>query len=215
MVEALREYSNRVYILEETYSLKGLWKSAFSGDGLIMVELGAGKGQFLCSMAQLHPECCLIGVEREPGVLLQAVRKAVALGLDNLKFVLADVEHLSLIFAPEEIDCLFIHFCDPWPKSRHARRRLTHPDFLGKYYSLLSPEGKLVFKTDNAGLFDYSMEMFAATDMEILQASYDLHADTKVPSGCMTEYEAKFSAAGLPVHYCEARFRAAHGEMKR
>ena len=213
MVEALREFSDRVFFVEEAQEIKGSWHHIFTGGELTLVELGAGKGQFLCSMAQLHPEYRMIGVEKEPGVLLQAVRKAATLGLVNLKFVLSDVEHLSSIFAPGEIDGLYIHFCDPWPKNRHARRRLTHPDFLAGYRSRLSATGKIFFKTDNSDLFAYSLEMFAAADMEILQSSSDLYAENVPPSGCITEYEAKFSAAGLPVHYCEARFRAAQEVM--
>lgn len=213
MVEALRNFPNRVYIDEEACRLKGSWDGKFSGGEYTLVELGAGKGQFLCSMAQLHPEYRLIGVEKEAGVLLQAVRKAADLGLENLKFVLSDVEQLPAIFAPGEIDGLYIHFCDPWPKSRHARRRLTHPGFLAIYRSLLSATGRLFFKTDNANLFAYSLSAFAAADMTILQISPDLHAGAVLPSGCVTEYEAKFSAAGLPVHYCEAQFKAADEGM--
>lgn len=212
--DALREYSGRVYIREEAGLVKGVWAGCFSGGVRTLVEIGAGKGQFLCSLAQQHPEYRLIGVEREAGVLLQAVRKAAGLGLANLKFVLADAEFLPAIFAPGEIDELYIHFCDPWPKSRHARRRLTHPGFLAIYRLLLSPAGRLVFKTDNVDLYDYSLAMFAAENMEILRESRNFHAG-EVLSGCVTEYEAKFAAAGLPVHYCQARFRPGLGEMKR
>lgn len=211
MEAALRGFPDKVYIGEAAYTLQGSWQDFFPGGERTVVELGAGKGQFLCSMAQAHPNYRLIGLEREPGVLLQAVRKAAKLELQNLKFVLGDAEQLSAIFAPAEIDALFIQFCDPWPKTRHARRRLTHPGFLALYRKLLSSEGKICFKTDNTDLFTYSLAMFAEAGMEILHMSYDLHRGSREPAGCITEYEAKFSAAGLPVQYCEARFRTEHG----
>ena len=213
MEEALRKFSEQAFILEEAFNLKGLWHKNFRRSGPVFVELGAGKGQFLCSMAQLHPEQNFVGMEREPGILLQAVRKADELQLPNLKFVLSDVEHLPEIFAPGEIAGLFIHFCDPWPKNRHAKRRLTHPAFLAAYRSVLAPQGRLFFKTDNQELFAYSLEMFEEAGMEILLATSDLHAGVAEPAGCITEYEARFSASLLPVCYCEARFKLPDKEM--
>ena len=207
MVEGLRNFSDQVLILEDAYKLRGLWRDFFQHNGPIFVELGTGKGQFLRCMAQLHPEMVFIGVEREPGVLLQAVRKADELQLKNLKFVLCDVQNLSNVFAPAEIDGLYIHFCDPWPKTRQAKRRLTHPDFLAIYKSVLSSNGVLRLKTDNQELFAYSLEVFAAAEMCFLKVSTDLHAGAIEPAGCVTEYEAKFSAAGLSVCYCEAQFK--------
>ena len=206
MEDALRRFPGQVVILEDAYRLKGIWHEFFPQKGPIFVELGTGKGQFLRSMAQLHPEACFIGMEREPGVLLQAVRKADELQLKNLKFVLCDVQNLPNVFGPGEIDGLYIHFCDPWPKSRHAKRRLTHAGFLAAYKSVLSSSGILRFKTDNQELFAYSLSTFEEAEMELLQVSEDLHAGAIEPAGCVTEYEAKFSAAGLAVCYCEARF---------
>jgi tRNA (guanine-N7-)-methyltransferase len=206
MEDALRKFPGQVVVLDDAYKLRGVWHSFFSREGPIFVELGTGKGQFLRSMAQLHPEACFIGMEREPGVLLQAVRKADEMQLKNLKFVLCDVQNLPNVFGPAEIDGLYIHFCDPWPKSRHAKRRLTHADFLTAYKSVLSPNGTLHFKTDNQELFAYSLSTFEEAGMELLRVSEDLHAGAVTPVGCVTEYEAKFSAAGLSVCYCEARF---------
>ncbi len=212
MEDTLRGFSDQVVIFDEKFAGKGGWKSTFPGKGPLVVELGTGKGQFLREMAQRYPETCFVGLEREPGILLQAVRQAQDLEVDNLKFILGDVQFLNQLFAPAEIDCLYIHFCDPWPKSRHDKRRLTHENFLQLYRQVLAPTGSIRFKTDNRALFDYSMESFQAFGMELLKVSFDFHADMPEPAAIMTEYEAKFSAAGLPVCYCEARFAAAAGE---
>ena len=207
MEEALREFPDQVVILEDAYKRNGAWHDFFQNKGPIFVELGTGKGRFLRGMAQAQPETCFIGMEREPGVLLQAVKKADELQLKNLKFVLCDVQFLPQVFAPAEITGLYIHFCDPWPKNRHAKRRLTHPDFLAIYKSVLSPTGTLNLKTDNQALFAYSLETLAAAEMELLQISTDLHAGAVAPTGCITEYEEKFSAAGLSVCFCQARLK--------
>jgi tRNA (guanine-N7-)-methyltransferase len=206
MVEALREFSDIVTIFDENFAGLGRWKERFPVNGPLQVELGTGKGQYLRQMAERYPTQCFIGMEREPGVLLQAVRKTQELGLVNLKFVLADVQFLPQVFAPAEVAGLYIHFCDPWPKSRHDKRRLTHKDFLSVYRTVLAPTGVLRFKTDNRPLFDYSLESFAAFGMSLSAVSYNLHAEASDVPRIMTEYEAKFVAAGLPIHYCEARF---------
>ena len=206
MVEALREFSDIVTVFDENFAGLGRWKERFPVNGPLQVELGTGKGQYLRQMAERYPTQCFIGMEREPGVLLQAVRKTQELGLVNLKFVLADVQFLPQIFAPAEVAALYIHFCDPWPKSRHDKRRLTHEGFLSVYRTVLAPTGVLRFKTDNRPLFDYSLESFAAFGMNLSAISYDLHAEAPDSPRIMTEYEAKFAAAGLPIHYCEAQF---------
>jgi tRNA (guanine-N7-)-methyltransferase len=212
MVEALRVFSDTVTVFDEKFAGRGGWKKSFPVSGPLYVELGTGKGQFLRDMAQNHPEACFIGLEKEPGILVQAVRKARELGLTNLKFVLGDVQFLAQLFSPAEIDGLYIHFCDPWPKSRHGRRRLTHENFLRLYRQTLTSAGVIRFKTDNRELFDYSLDSFSSFGMDLLTVSYDFHAGTPDSSCIMTEYEAKFSAAGLPVHYCEARFGGLPGE---
>ena len=206
MEEALREFPHIVTVFDEKFAGCGQWKSKFPVDGPLQLELGTGKGQYLREMAQQYPLQCFVGMEREPGVLLQAVRKTEELGLPNLKFVLADVQYLPQIFAPAEVDGLYIHFCDPWPKSRHDKRRLTHPAFLAVYRAVLAMAGVLRFKTDNRPLFDYSLEAFQGFGMTLSAVSYDLHAEPVDFRRIMTEYEAKFVAAGLPIHYCEARF---------
>ena len=137
MEDTLRGFSDQVVIFDEKFAGKGGWKNTFPGKGPLVVELGTGKGQFLREMAQRYPETCFVGLEREPGILLQAVRQAQDLEVDNLKFILGDVQFLNQLFAPAEIDCLYIHFCDPWPKSRHDKRRLNMRIFCsctGRYW---------------------------------------------------------------------------------
>jgi tRNA (guanine-N7-)-methyltransferase len=206
MVEALQEFPDQVMIFDLENSRRSHWQQSFTSQGPLFVEVGTGKGKFLREMAQARPEIRFIGLEREPGILLQAVRLAKEQGLTNLKFILGDVQLLQEMFVPAEVDRLYIHFCDPWPKQRHAKRRLTHPDFLAAYATVLAPGGTVRLKTDNSGLFQYSLEMFAQAAMELVTVTDDLHAGDTEPGGIMTEYEAKFVAAGVPVHYCEARF---------
>lgn len=202
----LRGFSDTVIVFDEGFVGRGGWKNSFPVSGPLYVELGTGKGQFLREMALTHPESCFIGMEKEPGILVQAVRQAMDVGLTNLKFILGDVQFLAQLFEPTEIDGLYIHFCDPWPKSRHGKRRLTHENFLLLYRQVLATAGIIRFKTDNRELFDYSLDTFRAIGLELLTVSYDLYAGCPDLPHIMTEYEAKYSAAGLPVHYCEARF---------
>jgi tRNA (guanine-N7-)-methyltransferase len=206
MVEALSLFPELVVITDEKFYGNGNWKARFPVSGPLFLELGTGKGRFLQEMARLHPDCCFVGLEKEPGVLIQAVRKTRELELTNLKFILGDVQWLDRMFAPAEVDGIYIHFCDPWPKSRHEKRRLTHPDFLRRYRQILGSTGTLRFKTDNPELFEYSLASFVASGMELLHVSRNLHAEGANLSFVMTEYEMKFYAAGLPIHYCEARF---------
>ena len=206
MVEALSLFPELVVITDEKFYGNGNWKARFPVSGPLFLELGTGKGRFLQEMARLHPDCCFVGLEKEPGVLIQAVRKTRELELTNLKFILGDVQWLDRMFAPAEVDGIFIHFCDPWPKSRHEKRRLTHPDYLRRYRHILTSAGSIRLKTDNRELFEYSLASFTASRMELVRVSRDVHAEDANLSAVMTEYELKFHAAGLPICYCEARF---------
>ena len=205
-VETLRKYMDLVLILDGTAAEKTNWKEPLKQKHALFVELGTGKGNFLLEMAQKYPETGFVGMEKEPEVLLPAVRSTAEIGLKNLRFILGDVQELPQLFDSGEIDGLYIHFCDPWPKSRHQKRRLTHPDFLALYRAVASTGAFLRFKTDNEALFEYSLEQFASTGMELAEVSRDFHAGGTKVSELMTEYEAKFVSAGLPIYYCEARF---------
>ena len=205
-VETLQKYGELILILDGTPLAKGGWKEPLKQKKALFVELGTGKGGFLRGMALKHPDTGFIGMEKEPEVLLPAVRSAAESRLTNLRFVLGDVQELPQLFDPGEIDGLYIHFCDPWPKSRHQKRRLTHPDFLALYRAVAANNAVLRLKTDNEALFDYSLEQFTLAEMELTKVSRDYHAEGPETDEIMTEYETKFVASGLPIYCCEARF---------
>jgi tRNA (guanine-N7-)-methyltransferase len=170
------------------------------------VELGTGKGRFITQMALRHPEINFIGIEAQQDVLYFAALKVRELGLKNVKLLVFDINHIEDIFAEGEVDRFFINFCDPWPKARHAKRRLTYVSFLEKYRSLLTAEGELFFKTDNRPLFDFSLEQFEAAKLTVKNLSFDLH-NSGMEDNIMTEYETKFSGLGEKINRCEVSFK--------
>jgi tRNA (guanine-N(7)-)-methyltransferase len=160
-----------------------------------------GKGKFIMELASQNPSVNYIGVERYTSVLYRALQKMETETLPNLKFLCVDAKILPEIFAPGEIDKIYLNFSDPWPKDRHAKRRLTSGAFLSCYDSVLKPEGTIEFKTDNKGLFDFSMEEIPGQGWKINASTTDLHRDTSMNQGnVMTEYEEKFSAMGNPIY---------------
>jgi len=171
----------------------------------LFVELGTGKGDFITQIAERNPQINFIGLEVEATVVLAAARKVREKNLSNVRLVVFDVQNIAEIFSDHEVDRLYINFCDPWPKKRHAKRRLTHERFLELYRKILAPDGEIFFKTDNRGLFDFSLEQFAAAGMIVRDVTNDLHAN-EPPENIRTEYENKFSAAGVPINFCVARF---------
>jgi tRNA (guanine-N7-)-methyltransferase len=180
---------------------RGNWKQLFGNDNPIHIEIGMGKGQFLMDLAALHPDINYIGIERYTSVLLRAVQKMDELQLPNVRFLCIDAATLPEVFAPNEVDRIYLNFSDPWPKDRHARRRLTSSDFLARYDQILAQDGRIEFKTDNRGLFDFSVEEIENSDIWKLQVkTYDLHDDPMLNFGnIMTEYEEKFSSKGNPI----------------
>lgn len=185
-------------------SFRGHWQELFPGKPLAL-EIGCGKGKFVIGMAQLHPEKAFIAVESQHDIAFYPARTALQLHLENVRVVLANAEGLSEWFEPGEIKEIYLNFSDPWPKARHAKRRLTHRRFLELYRQLLGPGGRLRFKTDNRGLFDFSLEEFGAANLKILQVSYDLHA-SGILNEVQTEYEEKFSARGNKICFAEVEF---------
>ena len=169
------------------------------------VELGTGKGDFITQIAVRNPQINFIGLEVEATCVLAAARKIREHNLPNVRLIVFDINHITEIFSPHEIDRLYINFCDPWPKKRHAKRRLTHAGFLEMYRAILKPDGEIFFKTDNRPLFDFSLEQFSAAGMSVRGVTNDLHAD-EPPENIRTEYENKFSAAGVPINFCVATF---------
>lgn len=178
----------------------GRWASQyFHNDHPIHLEIGMGKGQFITTLAQIHPNINYIGIEKYSSVLIRAIDKRNTLELSNLLFLRMDAEDITEYFAENEVEQIYLNFSDPWPKDRHARRRLTSPQFLARYDQILVPDGQIQFKTDNRPLFDFSLESMAECGWTKDFVSYDLHANGPAPDNIMTEYEEKFYQLGNPI----------------
>ena len=171
----------------------------------LCVEVGTGKGDFITQIAERNPQTNFVGMEVEATVVLAAARKVREKNLTNVRLLVCDVNKIAEIFSEHAVDGLYINFCDPWPKKRHAKRRLTYVNFLELYRKILAPDGEIFFKTDNRGLFDFSLEQFAAAGMTVRDVTNDLHANEPADN-IRTEYETKFSAQGVPINFCVARF---------
>ena len=204
--EAIKEYQNFTFLAgSDLTAKKGKWQQEFATHQPLMVELGTGKGSFISGMAAAFPEYNFIGIEKEPDVLFGACKKVAAAVVPNVRLLVFNVEELATIFAPGEISGIYLNFSDPWPKVRHAKRRLTHRRFLEVYRTLLASGGKIYFKTDNRSLFDFSLEEFQALDCKIEELTYDLHSENTF--NIMTEYEARFSALGQKINRCVVSFK--------
>lgn len=179
---------------------RGRWQDIFArGERPLWVELGTGKGQFIAGLAAQHEDVNIIGIELQRGVLYYAGQKVAAAELANVRLVEGDISELLDVFAPGEVDRFYLNFCDPWPKARHAKRRLTHRGFLEKYAMLLAPQGEIHFKTDNHDLFYFSIEEFQALGWTLRDVTDDLHQNEPADN-VRTEYEQKFSAKGQPIY---------------
>ena len=189
------------YRVETPAEKKGLWRSLKPDAAALWVEVGCGKGKFTAETAEANPDVLLIAVERCREAMVVAMEKAKSMGLTNVFFIDMDVANMEEIFAPGEIDRLFINFPDPWPRKKNAKRRLTHRGFLDKYCRVVKEGGEFHFKTDNAPLFEYSVEEFALCGLEVKNLTRNLHEHGIV--GIMTGYEEKFHALGTPINRCE------------
>jgi tRNA (guanine-N7-)-methyltransferase len=169
----------------------------------IHFEIGCGKGKFACDMAKKYPDVNFVAVEKVPDVCCVALEKAMAQkderSKDNLRFIIGDAKTLEESVPEHSLDCIYLNFSDPWPKKGHAKRRLTHSRFLSIYFSLLKKGGKLLFKTDNRGLFDFTLEELSALGYVCDYVIYDLHASEYASENVMTEYERNFSSKGVPI----------------
>ncbi len=191
---------NSPYVIKEAEKTRGLWKDLFGNDHPIHVEIGMGKGRFLMTMAEQNPEINYVGIERYTSVLLRAVQKIEEKPLPNLVFLCIDAADIELVFGEQEIDKIYLNFSDPWPKDRHAQRRLPSARFLARFDHVLKKDGDLEFKTDNRGLFDFAVSELEPAGWKARVITYDLHADEELCRGnVMTEYEEKFSAKGNPI----------------
>ena len=179
----------------------GRW-SEKTGFSQIQAEFGCGKGRFTVETARNHPEALLVAVEKVPDAMVIAMERAFEAEIPNVKFLDMDVANLKDIFAPGELSVIYINFPDPWPRQKEIKRRLTAPSFLALYKEALKPGGRIEYKTDQAGLFEYTLAQLTAAGFEITEATTDLHANG--PTGVMTDYEAKFYEQGIKICRCLA-----------
>ena len=196
------------YVVHEPEKYKGCWnKEIFENDRPIHIEIGMGKGRFITELASMNPDINYVGIEKYSSVLLRAIQKMEANELKNLVLIRMDAEYITDVFAGDEIDRIYLNFSDPWPKDRHAKRRLMSCNFLNRYTQIMKAGGVLEFKTDNRELFDFAVDEVPAAGWEILKLTYDLHNDEEMMKGnIMTEYEERFSAEGNPI--CKYIIRA-------
>lgn len=202
--EAMSEVENEYIFFHDLEKFKGHWQEMFPGKR-ICVEIGCGKGRFAVGMAELYPDKAFIAIETQHDIAYYPAKMAKDKKLDNLRVICANAENILEWFEPGEIKELYLNFSDPWPKARHAKRRLTHHNFLALYKQLLGEGGHLRFKTDNRALFDFSVEEFKEFGLKIVGLSYDLH-NSDIENAVQTEYEQKFSALGTKINFCEVIF---------
>ena len=164
------------------------------------LEIGCGKGGFICQMAERHPDRFYIALEVSTGALITAMERCVAAGIENIRFINANAVTLTDIFQKGEVAKIYLNFSDPWPKARHAKRRLTYRSFLELYRSILPENGVIEFKTDNRALFDFSLEEFAFCEMKMTEVTYDLHQSEYNENNIVTEYEKTFSEKGFTIN---------------
>lgn len=202
---AKEEIIDSPYVINEPKELKGRWAERFGNKNPIKIEVGMGKGRFLMDLARQNPDINYVGIEMYDSVLLRALQKREELAaegqeLSNLFFIREDARLLPEIFAEEEVAGIYLNFSDPWPKARHEKRRLTSRVFLERYTKILARDGVLEFKTDNRGLFDFSLVEAEESHWQLLAHTLDLHHNEEMMQGnVMTEYEEKFSSKGNPI----------------
>lgn len=187
------------YVVQNEEDMKGRWHDRFGNDNPINIEIGMGKGRFIMEMARLNPDINFIGIEKFSSVLVRAIEKQNVEQLPNLLFIRMDAEYIENVFDKGEVDYIYLNFSDPWPKDRHAKRRLTSVQFLGRYINILSAGGGVTFKTDNRPLFDFSLEQADEAGWIKDNVTFDLHNSEYAEGNVMTEYEQRFSDMGNPI----------------
>ena len=197
-------------LIEDPAILKEDPQTPFPEKRALHLEIGCGKGSFACGMAAANPDVNFIAMERVPDVACLALEKAereADTRPDNLRFLIGNAENLTEWLPAHSVDCLYLNFSDPWPKAGHAKRRLTHRLFLERYQTVLKKGGILRFKTDNVGLFDFSLEEFEAMGLEMTDLTRDLHNSPLNEGNVMTEYERAWSEKGFPIHAVTVKFK--------
>lgn len=193
--------ANSIFVVQNPEDYRGKWNTFFENENPLHIEIGMGKGKFIHTLAAQNPAVNYIGIEMYSSVLYRAIEKRQETDLPNLYFIRMDAKNLRDVFDPSEIDRIYLNFSDPWPKERHAKRRLTSPLFLEIYDNILGKNGVVCFKTDNRSLFDYSLETIQDTSpWQLKDVTYDLHHSPFSAHNVMTEYEEKFSSKGMPIH---------------
>ena len=190
------------FVVHGAEGKKGNWPGIFGNNNPIHIEIGMGKGRFLMDMAKAHPDINYVGIEKYSSVLLRAIQKMEKERepLPNVRFIRMDAESVTDVFDREEVGRIYLNFSDPWPKDRHAKRRLPSKEFLARYDLILQKGGHLEFKTDNADLFRFAMGELEPAGWRVKKVTYDLHNDAEMMEGnVMTEYEERFSSKGNPI----------------
>ncbi len=189
------------YVVHDFKEQKGRWANLFGNNNPVRIEVGMGKGQFIYELARTNPDINYVGIEKYSSVLLRAIQKQEEEPLDNLIFIRMDAEEIADVFGKGEVDRIYLNFSDPWPKDRHAKRRLPSRTYLQRYDSFLKDDGIIEFKTDNKDLFMFALDEVKEAGWNLDAVTYDLHHDDKMnENNIMTEYEERFSAMGNPIY---------------
>ena len=194
------------FVIPNPEAFKGKWQEAFEKQQPLQIEIGSGKGRFITEMAKANPDCNYIGIELSKSVLVAALDRVLEADLPNIKLLNVNANELETYFEKNELDRIYLNFSDPWPKSRHEKRRLTYKTYLKMYENILKKDGEIHFKTDNQGLFEYSLMSFSAYGVLLKDISLDLH-HSQFEGNIMTEYEQKFSEKGNRIYRCEVQFQ--------
>jgi tRNA (guanine-N7-)-methyltransferase len=203
--DKLQQYSN--YVINEPEQFRGNWGQVFEQKQPLHIEIGTGKGQFITGMAKANPQINYIGIELQESVIVSALDRLIEAELPNCKLMNVNGAELAKYFASGDVSRVYLNFSDPWPKTRHEKRRLTFKSFLEVYESILVKNGEIHFKTDNQGLFEYSLVSFSHYGMKLNYVSLDLH-NSEYEGNIMTEYEEKFSSKGSRIYRCEVQFKS-------
>ncbi|MEH7886042.1 tRNA (guanosine(46)-N7)-methyltransferase TrmB [Bacillus sp. JJ1609] len=203
--DKLQQFSN--YVIQEPETLRGKWGEAFEKDQPLHIEIGTGKGQFITGMAKANPDINYIGIELQESVIVSALDRLIEAELPNCKLMNVNGAELAKYFESGDVSRVYLNFSDPWPKTRHEKRRLTFKSFLEVYEAILVKNGEVHFKTDNQGLFEYSLVSFSHYGMLLKYVSLDLH-NSDYEGNIMTEYEEKFSSRGSRIYRCEVQFQS-------
>lgn len=194
------------WLIPSPENRRASWREVFGNDHSVRLEIGCGKGRFLCEMARQNPEINFLGMEKFDSVIVRALQKLLRAPVPNVRLLRADAANIETLFAPGEISCLYLNFSDPWPKPSHSKRRLTSPEFIALYRKILSPGAPIFFKTDNFPLFSFSMKSFVDSGLAIDRISLDLHRESDILN-VETEFESRFVAMGKPIFYLQATLK--------